>query len=1049
MHSTRPFQQSRAVGGVAMLSLAVLAASPISTSGQGLSSGAIPSPGYYVAVEQLYRGEFNRAQRSFRSEVNGAIKTVQARWIDSICYHSMLGETYFQLGRNREALSEFDQAIELYLAYPDWLLRVKQQQQLRVDANRARFVPPWGRSTRQITYGDFSDTMLVAMGNIDNTQVARQGGVIVQAQFWKLDVFELVRTTSLAIRRRNEILGPLAKHDRLSRELINVLSKGNISPPNHWFGSLVDLQLGLAQAGMDNPQQALPHLGRAVLIDGRYDHPLTGVALLAQGLIAKDSGNLKAAQGLFFEASLAAFSYEDFDVINEALWQAHLVHVASGAREPYAPIETAAIWANRSGLDLLTLNFTTAQSEGLMLKGDLAASSAVAQNVPRRKEVLLGIVGIRYSHLQSLLAYMTGRDEIGDKTLAQALAMQIPASIRNFQIARAVELVDAGTFTSRIAVGVFSELLVDPSPADWTYRPLEMIGVLKTDHQSAYDRWFLASLDRKELPRAVEISELSKRRRFFASQALGGRLTALRTVLEAPAETLSRDASLQRRGLMQRFPEYAQLANDSNAMRRQLEATPIVEAATGKPDAPTGKKIEAWAANAARRESVLNQIALRRETVEMSFPPFRTTQEIQEALQPGQAIIVFHQPGDALFAFLIAADGIHGWQLPPVGRLKTRISQFHREIGNFNNQRVLSSAELTSNDWQSRASELAEILFAMSKLELRATTEVAIVPDGPLWFLPFETLPMRSSAGEVLFVEAVPMRYVPLAGLAVGDRTPLSPVRSTAVAFPAAVPSTAAVVDGQWKRFSDSVDHAVRVNPPLSVDSPYFGKLFDQVISLIDSDLSGDASAWSPFPVDRSDALGALPRWAKLPYDSPERMVLAGVRVAVEIGQRSRRRNASRAATNRDGDDLFQAACGLYSTGVRTLLLTRWQSKGAVQEALVREFSSEMSEVPAAEAWQRSVRLARAMPLDASQEPQFRISDEVADSPTADHPFFWAGFVLFDTGRDPRARDAEPQEEERVVEVPKQAGLPMPPVPPQPKPKGLPKEPPPTPVPPQ
>src|SRR5690606_31049321 len=125
------------------------------------------------------------------------------------------GEVYYQLGRNREALAEFDQAIELYLAYPNWMLRVKFPQAPQPD-NRTRPLAPWGKSTRQITYGNFSDTMLVAMGQIDNSQVARQGGVIQQAQYWKLNVFELVRTTSLAIRRRNELLGPLSKYDRLS-----------------------------------------------------------------------------------------------------------------------------------------------------------------------------------------------------------------------------------------------------------------------------------------------------------------------------------------------------------------------------------------------------------------------------------------------------------------------------------------------------------------------------------------------------------------------------------------------------------------------------------------------------------------------------------------------------------------------------------------------------------------------------------------------------------------------------------------------------------------
>ncbi|MEX2168575.1 MAG: hypothetical protein WD851_04655 [Pirellulales bacterium] len=1028
MHNS-PRQRPR--GGILnllLLALAITAACAIVAQAQGLSSGAIPSPSYHGAIELLYRGEFNRAQRSFTSEVNGAIKTVQARWIDSICYHAMLGEVYYQLGRNREALAEFDQAIEFYLAYPDWLLRVKFQQAPRPDTNRARFIAPWGQSDRQITYGYFSDTMLVAMGRIDNSQQVRQGGVVQQAQFWKLNVFELVRTTSLAIRRRNEILGPLTKHDRLSRDLVNTLAKGGIAPANHWSGSLVELQLGLAQAGMDNPQEALTHLGRAVLIDGRYDHPLTGAALLAQGLLAKEAGNLEIALSLFNEASLAAYAYEDWDVVGEALWQGHQVHVASGGQGPYAPLEAAATWANRSGMDLLTLSFRVALAEGLLLKGDIGNANSIAQVAPRRRELQLGIVGIRQAHLQSLLAFIAGQDEIGQNTLAQALARQMDASIRNFQIFRTIELVDAGTYTSRIAVGVFAALLHDPTPGDWTFRPLEMIAVLGTDHQGAFDRWFLASLDRKEIDRAVEISDLAKRRRFFANQPLGGRLVALRHVLESPESVLSREAILQRKGLLQRFPEYAQLATDARAMRRDLDAAPQFDA-TGTLDVQVAKRVADWSANALRREALLKQMALRREVVEMAFPPARTTADVQKLLKPGQALLVFHQPGDTMFAFLVTSGGTNAWQLPKSGPLKTRIGKLHREIANFNNQRTLSSPELTGDEWRAQAAELSEVLFAMSKLDLTATTELAIVPDGPLWFVPFEALPMASSSGETLLVDAAPVRYAPTAGLAVGDATPLRPVRATGIALPAATASSPGI-DEMWQRLAAAVEHPVRISGPLTVDSPLVGKLFDQLLVLVDSDLSDDAGTWSPLPLDRGGNAGALARWIGLPYEAPERMLLTGVRMTLDLGQRSRRRSsATRAPTARDGEELFQAACGLFSTGARTLLLTRWQTGGAVQEALTREFASEMSRVPAGEAWQRSVRLARAMPLDPAQEPRFRITEEAGDMPTADHPFFWSGFVLFDTGRDPREIDAEPMEEERVVEASKPAiePAPMPP----------------------
>jgi hypothetical protein len=80
---------------------------------------------------------------------------------------------------------------------------------------------------------------------------------------------------------------------------------------------------------------------------------------------------------------------------------------------------------------------------------------------------------------------------------------------------------------------------------------------------------------------------------------------------------------------------------------------------------------------------------------------------------------------------------------------------------------------------------------------------------------------------------------------------------------------------------------------------------------------------------------------------------------------------------------------------------------------LVREFVQELPHGSAADAWQRSALLARETPLDASQEPRLKQLDDSAEPIGADHPFFWAGYMLLDTGtrpaeEPPEAADAEP-----------------------------------------
>jgi hypothetical protein len=85
------------------------------------------------------------------------------------------------------------------------------------------------------------------------------------------------------------------------------------------------------------------------------------------------------------------------------------------------------------------------------------------------------------------------------------------------------------------------------------------------------------------------------------------------------------------------------------------------------------------------------------------------------------------------------------------------------------------------------------------------------------------------------------------------------------------------------------------------------------------------------------------------------------------------------------------------ANGARTILLTRWRTGGRTNFELVREFVQELPQIPATEAWQRACLLARESPLDASREPRLKKSDDAAAPPTADHPFFWAGYLLVDS----------------------------------------------------
>ena len=178
-------------------------------------------------------------------------------------------------------------------------------------------------------------------------------------------------------------------------------------------------------------------------------------------------------------------------------------------------------------------------------------------------------------------------------------------------------------------------------------------------------------------------------------------------------------------------------------------------------------------------------------------------------------------------------------------------------------------------------------------------------------------------------------------------------------------------------------------SPP---SSPLLAKAIDRLIVL--SDMDNDTKRpydWSPMSLERGKPSSSLGQWMALPWGAPDQLVLPGYHTPAETALK-------RGGT---GEELFLSVCGMMAAGSRTILLSRWRDGGRTSYDLVREFVRELPHRSASEAWQRSVRLAMTTNLDLNREPR------VKPPPTetllkADHPFFWGGYMLIDTGIEPK-----------------------------------------------
>lgn len=962
--------------------------------GGPLAVNTIPSQTYFNAVNELYRGEYRDVEKALRYELNGSIKIgVATRWIDAICYHTMLGETYYQMGRPGPALDQFNQACAMYLQYPNWMLQVKFEEP-RSDANRLRRGAPWGVSGRRFELGNFSNQMSILQGDLfSGNRAVQQGGVVVQAQYWQVNVIEIVRATALAIRRRNELLGPLAVHDNITKALVAVLPKS--APPNHWSNAWVDLLLGLAYVGQGKINLAEQRFARAERVAGRFDHPLTCVALLEQGRLAMEAGKTAEADTLLAEAGYSAFYYEDVGTIDESFRLATLNRMAGTPQGPNPALEPAAVWARRDRFDQIFARLNLAYAEELMRAGIWEeAAAAVKTGQSRLRDAAAGRLGNWAQFLAARVLIHDGREK-GIVLLAKTVEQQAAMSTHNFQIDLANHQFDSSQLPPRTAVEVYLSLLDDPALADWVFHPLETLAVLKTPHGDAFDRWIVAQFAQKNPALALEVADRAKRRYFHAMAPWGGRLIALRDTLEGAESTWTPASRTIRGELLVKFPEYQTLLQTGQQIREEISAQwkPGLE-----PDAQRAlvKLWQNWAETLGQREAMLANLALERIPTEMQFPPLRTTADVQSQLPPGHAVLVFHDTPGGLLGFLITSNASTHWNCGPSGRLNPLVAQFLRDVGNYDANHDMTAEELQSTAWIESGQKLYKALLDGSSIDPESLEELVIVPDGVVWYVPMMALPVPTEKKVIPLASTSRVRIVPTMGLAVGSAVPWRRVLHSAVVGDEIVPGTEDAAKSETvAAFRSAMPRAIELPNPLPVPAPVFGSLLDALVVLDEQEIEPtDPLGWSPLPAGRSAAQDSLEEWLKLPQFGPQRIVLPAVHSIAERGGKSSKRSRSAGAP---GSELFLSACGLMSTGAQTILLSRWRVGGHSSMEIVREFVQELPHTSAADAWQRSVQLAMELPIDPVAEPRVKAGKD--DPPlTAAHPVFWSGYLLIDTG---------------------------------------------------
>ncbi|HEY1066402.1 MAG TPA: hypothetical protein VGE52_09845, partial [Pirellulales bacterium] len=782
-HRTRVISRSLAV----LLAGWWLAALPQTASAQ-LGGRAVPPPTYFLTMQNAYdRGDYASALRGFQDEWQGGIKNGAVRWVDSICFHTMLGECYYQEGDHSRALEQYNAACNLWIAHSTWMMNVQWPAAPRA-ANGNVNVAPWGTSNRRPQYAVYNDTYSVKQGNIDNSNVARNGGVVQLAVMFPVNVIEVCRCTALSARRRREILGPLVTFDTLAGDLVARLS-GPSTPPGNWSQCFVDVMLGCSLAAAGKDQAAKTALERGLVAAGTFDHPLTGTALFELGRIELTAGNFLGAAGRFEEATYAAFQSNDVHLLEESFRYFALAHIMNGKPGNFgAAIAQAMTWAKARRAEPLYASLATLSAEALTVAGDArGATSAIgaAASAMGRNALASGKAGARMNFIAAQIFYQQGDVNNGDASLARAMAFQAGGSLWIFQMVLADEWFKKGVISPREAFDVYRTVLREPTPADWLSSPMESITTLLTPHPGPLENWFHVALGRKENEAAIDISDLIRRHRFFNSQAIGGRLLSLRWVLDGPEASLPQAVKLQRQDILAAFPAYDAAKKEAEALRAKIEAQPLLTA-DGEVQQQQAKLLEQYTIATARQEAVLKEISLRRTPCEMVFPPRRKIEDVQKSLGPKTACLAYIMAANRLYSCIITQKDLNITEITRAtggrGSVFTNVETLLKDWGNINAQRQIPAQTLAQERWKAIADDLSQQLLRTARTDFPAGyDELVVVPEGPLWYLPFEVLGSGGAESAPLITK-LRVRYAPTVGLIVPDGRQRRPLPSTLLA---------------------------------------------------------------------------------------------------------------------------------------------------------------------------------------------------------------------------------------------------------------------------
>lgn len=954
----------------------------------------MPRTEYYVARELFRVGRTLEAADGFALSLNRARRVGDQPWIDSIPSLVMLGECHYQRGELALALERYDSALMVLLANPTWVEQFQLSTEVLPSFEAASKGIQWFTKSRPMRAVAVPIAIPINADPTQSRSTAQSGSAAASGPTTHLDVSEVLRTVALALMRRWETLGPLAKHSPLSGPLDALFTRDSYHQAPWFVASWRALQ-GMSALGSQAPVDSRQLLRQAALVGNQSDYYLSSIVLLVLGKLEAREGNYAGAVVHFQDASLVAAHFEQHATTAEASLRLADSGAASGITTAMEPLQRLASWANKKST-LLQLSAWLGASELAIYANDFALADKLLRQCPallRNLETALPRVHARFLFVNALSAFGQKRAAQGVASLQQALRIMrgsasAGAAVESiFQTQLVLDLFASQALSAADTEQILSEVVAEPTLFDWGLSPLETIAELTTARDPAYAQLLAMALERQApIEEILAGMDQLQRQRLYVALPLGGREFAWRYLMTSPPEQLSPAVGDIVAAARKRVPT---LENDARRMQQlvaQLRQAPLpLEERKLSSDAK--KAFVELEEISEGYESRLAFLSLHRQAVDRVVPWAAELPRLQDRLAVGDLLLGLTVVGQQVVGVAVTQDAAKYWQVADGSQIDSSLRALLTDIGATREAQPASAiaAASAAAAWHKSAQQLGDALFPAEVQQMLAQCQRAIVvPHDWLWYVPFEMLPLRSDAGVQPWIAHHAVTYVPTLGSIDFAFAKPAPVAQTVgivgsfFALEASANQTLAQSIGQ--EIPDA--QILFLAQKSSVPSVAWLKLkTDQL--WVASTIENAANGWDAqvLPLGNVDQT-RVGSWLAMPHTSPTRVLLPGMRTAIRSGELGR------------GDELFLPICAMLFSGTQHASLSRWPAGGVSTSALLQRQLEELQSDPPSAALRRSVLALWAEQFVAANEPTLLPwSKDAAVLISGEHPLLWAGYM--------------------------------------------------------